>query len=191
MTISPLTRRLAALAILLGLIWLAWAGIVGPVFDGIAQDGASIAQSRQILADYERLNAELPSLEQRLSQIRASGADTAGFLDGPNAAMIAAKLQGDVQQIATAAEVALRSSQTLPPAKEGSFRRIGLQLELGATPAGLQRLLHRIETATPALFVQHLSIRLPEDGTATSAPDGQPQLTIRLELCGYQREKAS
>jgi general secretion pathway protein M len=191
MTISPLTRRLAALAILLGLIWLAWAGIVGPVFDGIAQDGASIAQSRQILADYERLNAELPSLEQRLSQIRASGADTAGFLDGPNAAMIAAKLQGDVQQIATAAEVALRSSQTLPPAKEGSFRRIGLQLELGATPAGLQRLLYRIETARPALFVQHLSIRLPEDGTATSALDGQPQLTIRLELCGYQREKAS
>ena len=191
MRVSPLTRRLAALAILLGLIWFAWAGIAGPVLDGIAQDSASIAQSRQILADYDRLNAQLPSLEQRLNQIRASGADTTGFLDGPNPAMIAAKLQGDVQQIANAAEVALRSSQTLPPAKEGSFRRIGLQLELGATPAGLQRLLYRIETATPALFVQHLSIRLPEDGTATSAPDGQPQLTIRLELCGYQREKAS
>jgi general secretion pathway protein M len=186
-----MSRRLAALAILLGLIWLGWTIVVGPVLDNIAQDSTSIAQSRQTLVEYEKLKSELPSLEQRLKEIRASGADTSGFLDGPNPAMIAAKLQGDVQQIAAAAEVALRSSQTLPPAKEGRFRRVGLQLELGATPAGLQRLLHNIETATPALFVQKLSIRLPEDGTAPSAPDGQPQLTIRLELCGYQRESTS
>ena len=191
MTVSPMSRRLAALAILLGLISFVWVYLATPVLDSIARDGASIAQSRQILADYDRLNTEFPSLQQRLGQIKESGADTAGFLDGANPALIAARLQGDVQQIASAAMVALRSSQTLPPAKEGNFRRIGLQLELGATPAGLQRLLHLIETGTPALFVQKLSIRLPEDGTAPSAPDGQPQLTIRLELCGYQREKAS
>jgi hypothetical protein len=191
MTFSPNMRRLAALAILLGLVWFVWSYLAAPLLGTIARDDASIRQSRQILADYDRLNADLPNLEQRLTQIRASGADTTGFLDGANPAIIAARLQGDVQQIAAAAMVALRSSQTLPPSKDGNFRRIGLQLELGATPAGLQRLLHRIETATPALFIQKLSIRLPEDGTAPSAPDGQPQLTVRLELCGYQREKTA
>ena len=191
MTVSPAVRRFAALAILFGLIWLGWTGILAPLLDSIERDGSSIARSEQTLLDYDRMKAELPALEQRLSRIQANSAGTTGFLDGPNPAMIAAKLQGDVQQIASAADVALRSSQTLPPAKEAGFRRIGLQLELGATPAGLQRLLHRIETATPALFVQKLSIRLPEDGTAPSAADGQPQLTIRLEICGYQRGAAS
>ena len=191
MTASPIFRRLAALGILLGLLWMAWAAVLGPIFGGLAQDSAGIVRSRQILADYDRLNAELPELEQRLKQIRANDADANGFLTGTNPAIIAAKLQGDVQQIAAAADVALRSSQTLPPAKLGDFQRIGLELELGATPAGLQRLLHRIETATPALFVRKLSVRLPEDGTAPKAPDGQPQLTVRLELCGYEWGKAS
>jgi general secretion pathway protein M len=187
--VSPLMRRLAALAILVALAWLGWSVIAEPVLDGMSRDSATIAHARRSLADYDQLGAELPGLEQRLGRIRAGGADTAGFIDGTaNPAIVAAKLQGDVQRIAAAAAVALRSSQTLPPVKEGSFRRIGLQLDLGATPAALQRLLYQIETATPYLFIQKLSIHLPEDGTAPAAPDGQPQLTIRLEVCGYQRE---
>lgn len=191
MTVSPLFRRFGALAILFSLVWLAWSGLAEPILAGIAQDGRSIVQSRQILADYAQFEAELPSLEQHLAELRASGAETAGFLEGPNPAIIAARLQGDVQQIAAASDIALRSSQTVTPVKEGSFQRIGLALELAATPAGLQHLLHRIETATPALFIRKLSIHLPEDGTAPMALDGQPLLTIRLELCGYQRETVS
>jgi general secretion pathway protein M len=189
MTVGPGLRRLAAVAILLGLIWLLWGGIAAPVMDAITADGAGIAHAQHTLAEFRRLEAELPGLEQRLDQLRASGAGAQAFLDtSSNPAITAAKLQSDVQRIANTAAIALRSSQTVPPAKEGGFRRIGLQLELGATPAALQRLLHAIETATPALFVQKLSIHLPEDGTAPAAADGQPQLTVRLELCGYQRE---
>jgi Type II secretion system (T2SS), protein M subtype b len=163
---------------------------LAPLVLSIERDNASIAQSARLLDDYDRLQAELPTLEKRLKEIHTSNIGTTGFLEGATPALVAAKLQADVQQIANAAQVAVRSSQTVPPAKEAGLRRIGLQLELGATPAGLQQLLHRIGMSTPALFVERLTVRLPEDGTVLAAPDGQPQLTVHLELCGYQREAA-
>jgi len=188
MMLAAAPRRLIAVALLLGLMWAGWTAVFAPLAESISRDSASIAQSEQLLAEYDRLETQLPVLEQRLKEIHAGNIGMVGFLDGATEALVAAKLQADVQQITTATQVVVRSSQTMPMAKEAGFRRIGLQLELGATPAGLQRLLHQIETTTPVLFVERLAIKLPEDGTVLPAQDGQPQLTIRLELCGYQRE---
>jgi hypothetical protein len=189
MSVSPVMQRLAAVTLLLALLGLAWSTILGPIIDGIATDRESIDGSRQLLARYDRLAAELPTFEKQLAEIRAS--ETAkGFLEGTGAAMLAAKLQGDVQRIAAGAGVALRSSQTLAPQESQDppgFTRIGLKLELGAPAAGLQRLLHGIETATPALFVDKLSVRVPESGATETDADGQPVMTIRVELSGIAR----
>lgn len=191
MTVSPLVRRLAALAILIALVWVSAAWVMWPAIQAIADDGARIAQSRLILAEFDRLEAELPSFEQRLSEVQAASPANTSFLEAQTPALAAATLQDEFRPIAAAASVVIRSSQTLAPVVEDGFRRIGLTLELGATPDALKQLLYRIETATPALFIRKLAIRLPEDGTAPLATDGQPQLTMRLELCAYQNEAGS
>jgi Type II secretion system (T2SS), protein M subtype b len=191
MTVSPLVRRLAALAILFALLWGASAWIVWPVIQTIAGDGARIARSRSILADFDRLEAGLPAFEQRLAEARNAAPVPAAFLEAQTPALAAATLQDEFRPIAAAASVVIRSSQTVPPAMEDGFRRIGLTLELGTTPEALQHLLYRIETATPALFIRKLAVRLPEDGTVVRAADGQPQLTVHIELCAYQNEAGS
>jgi general secretion pathway protein M len=190
-TVSPVIRRLVALAILFALLWVAAAWVMAPVLRTIADDDARIARSRSILADFDRLEAALPSFEQRLSEARDAAPAPASFLAAQTPALAAATLQDEFRPIAAAASVATRSSQTLPPAMEDGFRRIGLTLELGATPEALQHLLYRIETAMPALFVRKLAIRLPEDGTAARAEEGQPLLTVHLELCAYQNKAGS
>jgi general secretion pathway protein M len=190
-TVSPLVRRLAALAILFALVWVAATWVVQPVVETIARDGARIAQSRSILADFDRLEAALPDFEQRLGEARSAAPAQTTFLEEQTPTLATARLQDEFRPIAAAVSVVVRSSQTLPPAMEDGFRRIGLTLELSATPDALRQLLYLIETATPALFIRKLAIRLPEDGTAPRATNGQPQLTVRLELCAYQNEAGS
>lgn len=191
MLLPSWVQRGIAVALALGAILFIWAVGVVPVFTKIAADRAAIGQAQLMLARASVVDETLPVLEKRLATARRVGALDPGFLMGTNPEIVAAQLQDTVRQIAGAAGVSLRSSQTLDPTPEAGFLRIGLTLELGASAAGLERVLYQLETAQPRLFVDQFSVRLPEDGSAPIGPDGQPQFTVRLTVSGYQRGTGS
>jgi general secretion pathway protein M len=180
----PLLRRIAAIMLFLAMLSIAWSLMIAPVMTGIAEDYETIAESRQLLARYERVAAGLPKLEQRVMEIRTSDG-LKGLLVGTNPTLASAKLQTDVQQLTAAAGINLRTSQTLPPQDEGGFRRVGFRLELQTDAAGLLRLLYTIETATPSLFIDNLSIRVPESGPHAPEGDSPSLLAVQLQVFGY------
>ncbi len=185
MTLSPLVSRIAALALLLLVSWLIWTVFAAPLIGGLAEDRQSIARSEQLLARYDQVEAMVPELQQRLKTLRADQAGMDAFIQGANPALMTAKLQASAQQITAAADVQLRSSRTLPLAAEGNFSRLGLELELTASAGGLQHLLYDLESAKPMIFVDRLSISVPEGGTTAKAPDGQSALNISIRVLSY------
>ena len=187
MTFSPMISRLTAVALLVATLWMVWLALIAPLLDGLERDRESIAHSRQLAARYAQSAALLPKLQQRLEALRAARAGQRSFLEGTNPALMTAALQASTQQLAKTADVGLRSSRTLPAAKDGDFEQIGLDLELTASAAGLQHLLYDLETAEPVIFVQKLSVRVPENGAATMAADGQPALAVSLRVFSYAR----
>jgi hypothetical protein len=183
-TIRGLNSGLA-IALLVAAIAAIWGGVVAPVLARLDLDRTTIAQDRRLSARYEQLGAELPRLEQQIKKLQSPGGEPTGFLEGGSPAMLAAKLQSNIQKIVADAGLSLRNSRTLPLAKEQDFNRVALQIELEISATGLQKLLHGIEASKPALFIQKLTVRAPENGAATFGSDGQPTQTVTLEIAGY------
>jgi hypothetical protein len=102
-----------------------------------------------------------------------------------------AEMQSTVQRLAAAAGVTLRSSRTLPVASDEGFNRVGVELDITASTAALAALLHSVEAAEPALFVERLAMQVPENGMGGKSIDGQPLLAVNLRLNSYAQLAAA
>lgn len=182
---SPLIRKTIALTLVATIVVGFWSILLTPLLVGLTDDKARIAQSRRLLERYDQLAAELPKLQERLRALTAV-ADDRDFLLGNNQAVVTAELQTKVRTLVDAAGVTVRSSQTVPPHEENGFNRFALQLDLTTSPEGLRRLLYAMETATPILFAEKLSIRVPENASPRPDSDPQNKMAIHLEVAGYQ-----
>jgi hypothetical protein len=186
MKFSPLTRRFGALAILGVVVWLLWATLVSPVSTRLAADRQDLAQAQDRLARYNRLAESIPAMQRRLAELKAAHAGQQIFLEGEDPTLLSAQFQQSVQHLISSSGAELGSSQTIAAHQERQFLRIGLQLELTTSAAGLQHLLHDIETASPLIVVNRLAVRVPESGIVIAeGRDGQPGLSIGLELASY------
>lgn len=181
-------KRLAALVLLIAPVAGIWLIVIAPALSQIERDKAAIVQSKTLLARYQQLEGELPRLQQQVNELATSKSKISGYFESGSAAMLSAQLQSNVQRIVGASGLALRSSHTLPPEEDQGLKRIGLQIELAVSPPGLQRLLHSIETASPALFIRKLSVRAPENGVSGLDAAGQPTETATLVIAGYTME---
>lgn len=184
MTAAPSIQRLAAVGLLLAVIWIAIGGAIAPAAEGFIDDRQSIERSEELIGRYRQLAAQMPAIEQQLAALR-QGTAARGFITAASASLASAKLQGEVQQLVAGAGVTLTSSQTMPVRDQDGFRLISLQFEFQTDAAGLVRLLHRIETATPVLFVDALSIRVPETGQPLRIQSGQPAVAAHMKVFGY------
>lgn len=145
-----------------------------------------IARERQELATLEAeirtLNTRLPLRDQLLAEARAleQSTDLQGVLmQGETAAVAAAELQGELTALAAASGVGVSSVQSVEPSADGPFTRVGLRFALNGDIASLRDLLYAIETGTPALVVDELSLSGSELG-ADAETAGELQTTVEL-----------
>lgn len=186
MRLSPFTTRLAAIAVLFLLPWLAWSLAASPMLEGLSQDRLAIAQSWLFLARYRDLAEAVPLLERQRDALRDAGALRL-FQTEATPSMRAAAMQSAVQRFIASAGVLLHSSRTLAVTNEGGHERTGLDLDLAATMSALTRLLHAFAVAEPAILVDKLTIRVPENGAAALGSDGQIQVSVLLRLASFSR----
>jgi general secretion pathway protein M len=187
---APVSRALAS-ALAVGLVWLVVSVVIAPFAGRLEDDLDSISRSRQILARYDQLLAIEPALRQRLDQLKHGESGGDGLLEGHDGALLQAELQARLQQWVASAGASLRSSRILPKHTEDGFDRIGLEVDLAASPESLRQLLYTIETAEPASFVDALSISVPESGQAGGSQNGQQALNVRFNVFSYARSEGS
>jgi general secretion pathway protein M len=109
-----------------------------------------------------------------------SGAPAAAFLSAPTQGLAGAQLQAYVQQTADSQHATLISSGLEATRHDDKPDSIRLQAALDMNLLALQAILYRLESGTPYVFVDSLTVQLPGGGSQRPAED--PLLRVTLGL---------
>jgi general secretion pathway protein M len=189
--LPPWLSRATALALLFGLILLAYAVVIAPLVAGYRQSEGAVAEARELLAGYRTVAARRDQLEAQLAALADRQDDSGLYLAGATDALAAAALQDDVKGAIEAGGGNLRSIQILTAEDEEGFRRVGVRVQLTATVSDLLRILHGIEAGRPFLFVDALEVnnRRARRRSRDEAETMDPVLLVRLDVAGYQQPR--
>jgi general secretion pathway protein M len=159
----------------------------------------SIAATEDQLLRYRRAVATLPSLRSELEHVNNNSDFKAFYFSAATPALAGAELQRKVQDIVSAAQGRLISTQSLPELKDEQPARVRLRTQIQGSTDTLIQVLYGLEEARPFLFVEQLSVR------STARPDQRPdqpeqaargrparrpvneagELTVRLDVFGF------
>jgi hypothetical protein len=163
-------------------LWGLWSLLEAPMLASVAADRAAMAAERASLTDARAGMNETAQLRSDLARVTAFVDSASWDLDRSTPELLAAQLQRTIENAASAAGAAVSSSRTLPAAQDGGFSRIGLDFELQTTLPSLQTMLLRLDTARPRVFVDRLTVQVPEAGDTTTGADGQRELAVTLRI---------
>lgn len=190
--LSPGVRRLLALGLLVLFLLTFYLYLLSPVWryyaDGLRQvglHGRQLAQFEFLVENEDRFDEELARMEE---------ADTGGdlFLAGSKPAIASANMQEFVTEEVRKAGGELVSSQEYEADSIDATTAIGLQVQVRCEVQNLVRLMHAIETARPAVFIDEINVD-SSSGRTISARDARrgrkkdsaPSLEVRLNIVGY------
>ena len=169
----PTGRRGQLLA--LSLLFVALGGVyfvaVSPLL-GLYAERADLLENRRMLVPRLRAAAdELPTLRDRVAQLRAAAGTRKITLEGASDAIAAATLQSRIEELATSAGATIGSTESLPAEARPGYRRIGLRYVLSGSYETLVKFLVKLEAATPPLVIDNLHIHgvLRRPGTPAAA----------------------
>ncbi len=161
--------------------------------------GIGTALALGALSDATDENAERHAMLTRLEAAHRRGggpgghaleavAPDAAFLAAPTAGLASAQLQAHVTRLVAAQRANLASSGVQPTTRTDAADAIRLQATFDMGLPALQTLLYELETGTPYVFVEALSVQ-PQGGA--QRPTDQPLLHVTLNLRAHWRRTAT
>lgn len=154
---------------------------LGFVFQARHDAADELAQRRELLS---RLETRVRSEPER----RIAAAPAAAFLDAPTQGLASAQLQAYLAKLAETERASLMSSGGEATKREDAPDTIRLQATLELSAAALRALLYRIESGTPYVFVEALSVQ--PVSTAAGRAAENPLLRASLSLRALWRKGA-
>jgi general secretion pathway protein M len=131
---------------------------VVPAWSAYQSIGEETWDAQHKIERLKRLAANLPELERQEQALRSANLLTPYLLSADNSALAAANVQRHLQDIVNAHNGRVLSTRVLRSQPDGPFERITVNARLQLSLEGLQSLLYELETATPFLFVDGLSV---------------------------------
>jgi Type II secretion system (T2SS), protein M subtype b len=175
--------RIAALGVLALLLGLLHAGLVAPYLDYLTALDERVAIKAALL-DRMRAVAEAPP-----PPAAPEGALARLLLPDLSDAQAVGQVQDRLKHLAANSGVELQGIQVLPRSDMPGLVRLAVRLRASADMAALQRFLHDIESAEPALLVDNLRIqsRLARGPASVgAAPGAAAPLDIQLDAIGFK-----
>jgi hypothetical protein len=190
MTAAPaLAQRAAALAILLGLAWMAAAGVAAPVLRAFDARIERVADLEIELARASRLAAAADEAERAADRAQAAQNGDGWMLTAETPALAAAQLQAQVKRLAGELDGAMPRIEAEPEAEaEGPLPMIRLTAEATVPQAALESFLRRLETEAPRPRIR--TLRIERAARGIGGGDDRPPLTARLTLAAPMRDAA-
>lgn len=187
-SLSPPVRKLIAVALLVVAIVLPYRFIVQPLLDAFAERSEESKTQQELLVRYWKLADSRDALRARLQEVQAEPSSQAGYLTGESETLVAAELQNLVRTTVERNGGRLESTQILPAASEGAFRRVSLRVRMSTDTDGLFKILYDLESALPYLFLDGIDIASRE--RRMRGPTGGPEagmLSVSYDVYGYMR----
>jgi hypothetical protein len=140
-----------------------------------AEAGEELSDRQEVLA---RLEARAGSKAQPHGQVRSGVAPAAAFLDAPTPGLAGAELQAYIARLADQ-HAALVSFGTQAAAGEDAAGAVRVDASLDISLAALQVLLYQLESGTPYVFVDSMTVRATT-GAAAGAENAPLRVTLGL-----------
>jgi general secretion pathway protein M len=188
-TLSLPLRRSLAIALLVFAIGALYFGIFTPVLDAYAQDRDAIAQLNDSLDRYRSVAQTLAPRQATLAEINKRSTASDGFMKGPNDTLIATQIQNQIKRLADTVKGDLKSTQVLPTQAEGKLHRITVRGQVSATLPAALRIVHGLESTTPALFIDNANLRArPATARRGQNSEADPEIIeMQFDVYGYTR----
>jgi len=181
--------RWRALGLLLGVLALAYVALIHPWWSvPMLQLGDEIAALKQRAARIEARLAQAAEIQAALAQLEAGDANAPGFMPEASVQLATAAL---VQRLETTVRSAspgnhrcavMNRTPLVDPHTE-RFPRVAVAVRLSCANAELGVVLHALESGTPRLFVDKLSI-IARRGAGPGSHRGGG-VDVSFELSGY------
>ena len=133
---------------------------------------ATLESRRRLIAQRPRLSEELAAATQAIEK------QAARLLAGPTAPLAASELQKVVKDVATAANVEVRSERVMPTADMDGLQEVPIELTVAGSIRETVALLYQIERTPRLLTVKDVKLRV----VAIGQPRG---LLTTLTVAGY------
>jgi general secretion pathway protein M len=180
--------RLVALALLVIPLILVLRYAVWPAADAWISVEDELAETRLQIDHYRRLLAQMPALREATAELERTRPLSALLLSGDNRALAAADLQRSLQSAVQEHGATMLSLRVKPTGSQGALEQIAVEARLRADVRQLRDLLYYVETSTPYLFVDDLSINVR---TARRRGPRNDLLDVNLTVFGLRQPEAS
>ena len=153
----------------------------------------TIAQNQQELLELRKEMAREGTLRKENSELAAVGEDASlMLLQGETTGIAGANLQKLMSGLVLQHGGAASSIQILPTKEDGNLVRIPISLSISVGIDGLRDILYGLETGTPLLFIDDITIRSESADFGTPDPHYLGPLDVTLQISGYAlRNEAS
>jgi general secretion pathway protein M len=156
--LSAAQQRAVAVAILVGVVLLALAVLVGPVLLLHRHYDAAIEVLTDRLERYRRVAAQAPELRRALESVRERDGRRF-FLKNSAPNLASAELSDLVRAAIENNGGRITTSQTPGPREDGRFKALTVNVQFFASTPALAKILHALDTTSPYLVVDNLTIR--------------------------------
>ena len=156
--------------------------------------GFSLQARSEAAQERDARSAVLSQLEAHLkarnARPKAAGvAPATAFLAAPTQGLAGAQLEAYLRQTAAAQHATVISSGLDSSRHDDRPDSIRLQATLDMNLEALQTMLYRLESGTPYVFVDSLSVQIPGTGAQRATEDPLLRVTLGLRAI-WQRDKA-
>jgi general secretion pathway protein M len=179
MTLAPRASKLLAIAMLVTAAGAGYALVIDPLVTLYGRQQERLDMLALRAARLAAPAADAPDLKRELDTLRTRIGITP-FWAGRTDAIAAAGLQQAVQALIAAQNAAIESTEVLPAARQGTLHKIALKVRFACEIDQLERIVQTIETSSPALMIDHLTVSKSEAPQPGASP-----LSIDLEVFGF------
>jgi len=193
---GSLLSRLAALLLLLVCMALVWILAIDPVLREHRELDTLIADTEAQYRRFAAKRTDLKQLEAHLGSIRQAQYSQGEYLPETTASLAGASLLGLIKTIIQDNDGTLTSSQIMQEASDGDIPSVTVHARMNVSTPALQQILHRLETAKPYLFLDHLAISkqtrrrvVRQKNKMRPAPEDL-MLDVEFDITGYLEQRA-
>ena len=174
------TQRLGAVLLLAATIGATGVGLAWPLTLYLMTNEARIEERERQVDRLSQQAATIGPTEAQLARAISRRDVHTGLMRETSLALAAAALQDRLKAAVEAVDGELESTQVLPTGERGPFRSLTLNARWSVDTAGLRDLLYTLETSSPRLQIEKLTVT--GAGRATrDRLDVRARLTALLE----------
>lgn len=183
--LQPRQSRALAIVILVVAVVLGLALLVAPFVLLHHHYDLAIESMQDRLDRYRRVAAQAPELKGALDALKLKDGRKF-FLKNTAPNLAGAELQDMIKAAVENNQGRITVIQNTNPKDDGRFRQIGVNLQLFATTANLQKILYSLETQQPYLTIENLTVRpLNAFRGFKPSPGAEPEMSVMLDVVGF------